>query len=511
MSSKNTIVCLAAAAAIPWISPSFAEQDLGLIGQLHEPLAEHCEQEEINAIADANERFKFSFECGRRLFDTRFNALDGGGGNVGDGGRYSGVPRADLDGPGEWANHFPARRSGPDGEACSICHIDPLTGSGAAALNIILDPLSSGELGQFIQRNTTSMLGAGPIQLLAEEMTARLQATRDRARATACATQQPQSTPLTAKRVSFGIAVVACNPDQDDNSQITGIESDLIVRPFGWKGVQSNLRAFNRGAGHNDIGVQAEELVGEGVDGDFDGVANELLVGDMTGLSIYLASQPRPVTRLELANLGLLEELGQEPLLRPERRSIIRGRSAFNDIGCTACHKPALRLNNTVYSEPSANVAHRDEIFPSGLDPVGAGVNPLSPVSFDVAKDVIDNQFVVNGRTVGLGNIETNNRGRGVVRLYGDLKRHDMGPELAEPVDDLGVEGSVWLTKELWGIGSTGPYLHDGRATTLSEAIVAHGGEGEDSRNNFASLPVESQTDVITFLNNLLLVRVEAD
>ncbi len=45
------------------------------------------------------------------------------------------------------------------------------------------------------------------------------------------------------------------------------------------------------------------------------------------------------------------------------------------------------------------------------------------------------------------------------------------------------------MTKELWGVGSTGPYLHDGWGTTLTEAILDHGGEGADSRDRFVDLP----------------------
>ena len=81
----------------------------------------------------------------------------------------------------------------------------------------------------------------------------------------------------------------------------------LIVRPFQWKGSVPFLRDFNRGAAHNELGMQAVEVVGDNVDGDFDGVDNELTIGDMTALAVYMAAQPRPTTLLELNALGLLE------------------------------------------------------------------------------------------------------------------------------------------------------------------------------------------------------------
>lgn len=67
--------------------------------------------------------------------------------------------------------------------------------------------------------------------------------------------------------------------------------------------------------------------------------------------------------------------------------------------------------------------------------------------------------------------------------MFTDLKRHDRGVELAEQIDETGTGKSMFLTEALWGVGSTAPYLHDGRATTLTEAILCHGGEGADSRS----------------------------
>jgi CxxC motif-containing protein (DUF1111 family) len=91
------------------------------------------------------------------------------------------------------------------------------------------------------------------------------------------------------------------------------------------------------------------------------------------------------------------------------------------------------------------------------------------------------------------------------------LKLHEMGPQLAEPIDETGAGASVWLTKELWGVGSTAPYLHDGRATTLAEAILAHGGEAEAARQTFSAMSVEQRKDLVAFLENLVLFKIEEE
>jgi CxxC motif-containing protein (DUF1111 family) len=67
------------------------------------------------------------------------------------------------------------------------------------------------------------------------------------------------------------------------------------------------------------------------------------------------------------------------------------------------------------------------------------------------------------------------------------------------------------MTRNLWGVGSTAPYLHDGRATTLTEAILEHGGEAAGSRSAFTALPEGSQKDLIAYLNNLVLFKLPAD
>src|SRR5262249_650152 len=148
-------------------------------------------------------------------------------------------------------------------------------------------------------------------------------------------------------------------------------------------------RDFNRGAAHNEIGMQGVELVGEGVDGDGDGVVNELTIGDLTSLAIYVAAQPRPTTKMELNSLNLL----QQALSAEEIAAIQHGKELFTLAKCSSCHVPALKLDNPTFSEPSQNSNYRDAVFPAGQDPVALGVDPAAPVTFDLTEDQPANQI----------------------------------------------------------------------------------------------------------------------
>src|SRR5262249_2926939 len=107
-----------------------------------------------------------------------------------------------------------------------------------------------------------------------------------------------------------------------------------------------------------------------------------------------------------------------------------------------------------------------------------------------------------------LGSFGVDGSGRAIVRLFGDMKRHDMGAGMAEGIDEVGTGASVFMTENLWGVGTTAPYLHDGRATTLTEAILEHGGEAAGSRDNFIALSTTDKQDLVAFLKSLVLFRL---
>jgi CxxC motif-containing protein (DUF1111 family) len=118
--------------------------------------------------------------------------------------------------------------------------------------------------------------------------------------------------------------------------------------------------------------------------------------------------------------------------------------------------------------------------------------------------------------------------------IYSDLLLHDMGPELSDaapaipaggvsfrsggygggsnvlpgspgaPISDsLATLRREWRTPPLWGVRDSGPYLHDGRAATLEEAIRAHGGEAEGVRQKFRALTVIERDSLLAFLDTL--------
>lgn len=92
---------------------------------------------------------------------------------------------------------------------------------------------------------------------------------------------------------------------------------------------------------------------------------------------------------------------------------------------------------------------------------------------------------------------------RGMVPLYSDLLLHDMGRDLADGIPMKVASGSEFRTQPLWGVAATPPYLHDGRADTLDEAILSHGGEGQASNDLYAMLDESDKDDVIAFLESL--------
>lgn len=100
--------------------------------------------------------------------------------------------------------------------------------------------------------------------------------------------------------------------------------------------------------------------------------------------------------------------------------------------------------------------------------------------------------------------------------LYSDLLLHRMGQSLEgggdyndAPLEDpdfsngTGPHPTEWRTPPLWGVSRSAPYLHDGRAKTLTEAISLHGGQGTDSAKRFHALSPTDQKRLLAFLNTL--------
>ncbi len=95
------------------------------------------------------------------------------------------------------------------------------------------------------------------------------------------------------------------------------------------------------------------------------------------------------------------------------------------------------------------------------------------------------------------------------IHPYTDLLLHDMGPGLADGRPDFDASGSEWRTAPLWGIGLVETvnehtnFLHDGRARTLLEAVLWHGGEAEAARNRVLRMSAREREALVAFLQSL--------
>ena len=86
---------------------------------------------------------------------------------------------------------------------------------------------------------------------------------------------------------------------------------------------------------------------------------------------------------------------------------------------------------------------------------------------------------------------------------YTDLLLHDLGPELADPFPSPHAAAGEWRTAPLWGLRTRRAYLHDGRAGSLRDAILWHGGEAATSRARFLALAADEEAALLRFLGGL--------
>jgi cytochrome c peroxidase len=442
---------------------------------------EHLEQSAIDA---GEVSLGELFDHGALLFDARFNTLDGQGRPATTGG---GAPRV----PDQPAF---IRTSAPDSSSCAGCHAQPRSGgAGDFVANVfvlaqVLDPVTESVSAHFSnERNTLGMMGAGPIEMVAREMSAELIAIREAAHAEAQQTGLAVTRDLVAKGVSFGRITVL--PDgKVDPTEIDGVDWDLIVKPFHQKGAVVSLREFSNNAMNHHHGMQAMERFGADVDFDQDGVMNELTAGDITAVTIYQAALNTPG-----------EVIPRHPAVR---RAVERGRELFDAVECTSCHLPRLTLNDPVFSEPNPYNP------PGNLRPADVP----EPFRFDMTREGPKPR------------LESSPQGGAVVRAFTDLKRHDLCDDDFEFfANEQVVQGSLvgfaspddftvppqprplreFLTRKLWDVGNTAPYGHRGDLTMITDAIYFHGGDARESRDAFFALAQEERDSIIEFLKTL--------
>jgi CxxC motif-containing protein (DUF1111 family) len=131
---------------------------------------------------------------------------------------------------------------------------------------------------------------------------------------------------------------------------------------------------------------------------------------------------------------------------------VLRGKQVFYETGCTSCHTPSF-------------VTHR-------------------------LQDQPEQSFQL-------------------IWPYTDMLLHDMGPALADNRPEARATGQEWRTPPLWGIGLTQQvsghtyFLHDGRARSLLEAVLWHGGEAAAQRDTVVQLETADREALIAFLESL--------
>ena len=221
-----------------------------------------------------------------------------------------------------------------------------------------------------------------------------------------------------------------------------------VLGRFGWKAAQPNLTQQNAHAFAIDIGMSTHLFpVGS---------------GDCTSVEQACLAAPNGNSpqfgKVEIADslLHLIDTFtiyarlsAVQPTSQDKQSDILAGKKLFGEIGCIACHRPEYDL------------------------PAAAG---------DPAQHIAP---------------------------YSDLLLHKMGPGLADGVTEGEAAGHEWRTAPLWGLGQAvaadgqGALLHDGRAATILEAILWHGGEATAAQQRVVALPTEQRANLIAFLRSL--------
>lgn len=404
------------------------------------------------------------YEVGRILFEHAYSFADG----LGAGPSAAPFRRIQL-----------GRHGGPETTSCTSCHWrnGPAGGGGVADAAFLYGDGASATSAD--ARNPPALLGAGVVQALAQEMTAELAALRDGAVAQARRAKARVDVELTAKGISYGVLHVDAG-GRIDTDDVRGIDPDLVVRPFGWKGTVATIDEFVAEAAALHFGIQGEDAaslggaepleLGDGApeDRDGDGVADELSAGQLTALAAYVALLETPIMRVHERPVDRLDPAGPvEPYLVDEWA---QGRVVFEDLGCATCHVPRLVLDRPTLVIGTA----------------GRGA------TIDLTRDAEEPRLAHD--PVGGGY---------PVFVFSDFKRHDLGDANASRHRQAGIATRFYLTRRLWGVGDSAPYLHDGLAVTLDDAIARHGGEAAAARAGWGALPAGDRSALRVFLTSL--------
>jgi mono/diheme cytochrome c family protein len=469
--AQETDVTQAPNAANAGAKKSYAEQIGAGRGDIMTP--------DSSAFIIARDPFR-SIRRGRNLFQRKFTVEQGLG------------PRT-LDGVGDIETDGSIGAGLAD--SCAACHGRP-RGSAGSGGDVFTRPDS---------RDAPHLFGLGLKEMLADEITRDLRQVRSDALLQAGRTHAPVRVRLESKGIRFGF-VTAFPSGGVDTNEVEGVDPDLRVRPFFHHGGTISIREFIVGALNAEMGLEAVDpgllaasrggaivtpagMVLDGSldrvespvaldatdDPDADGIRNEVPEAVVDHLEFYLLNYFKPAS------------YRQTPTTR-------QGRDAFGQAGCTSCHMPDLVI------EHDRRVADVQTAY----DAVNGRFNNLFATATALFAEVDDSS--------GNPTLKRPQGGRFVVRnIFTDFKRHDLGPAFHERnfattgSNFADTERRQFLTTALWGVGTTGPYGHDGRSINLREVVLRHGGEAAQARGRFAALPQQQQSAILEFLESLVL------
>jgi CxxC motif-containing protein (DUF1111 family) len=269
----------------------------------------------------------------------------------------------------------------------------------------------------------------------------------------------------------FGAGLIDSIPEEvirqaasDQAKHHTGVKGQVAlsgtgnVGRFGWRGQTASLGEFVMGACANEIGLQVpgQEQPIDPLDPTHKSPGLDLTQEQCNDLTAFVGSFPPPTQRA--------------PASAKEAERVLAGAHLFNTTGCAVCHMERLGKVTGIYSDLLLH-----DMGPALADHVPANSN------------VASTENALN-----------------TVRSFGGGYNGGGGPSGADAFVDAPPESlRQWRTPPLWGVADSAPYLHDGRAATLQDAILAHGGEAISARKSFVALPAPERGKILAFLNSL--------
>ena len=416
-----------------------------------------------------------SIRRGRQLFQRKFLRTQGAG------------PIADdliLGGNIETALRIGAGLA----DSCASCQGRP-RGSAGFGGDVVTRPES---------RDAPHLFGLGLKEMLADEITSDLRSIRVAALAQAQSTNENVIRNLKSKGIDYG-KITARPNGTFDTSAVVGVDTSLRVKPFFHHGGTMSIREFVVGAFNDEMGLQAvdpdlmtahaggriETPSGMVLDGALDDISGPLATGpahDEDGDGIANEIPASIVDHMEFYLLNYFKAGTHE-----QTPSAMKGLQTFKEVGCATCHVQDLQINH------DRRVADVETVY----DPARGNFNSLFATATPLFSSVPDSSGYPDWKRPTGGSFLVRN-------IFTDFKRHYLGSNFAERNYD-GTYQTMFLTTPLWGVGSTGPYGHDGRSMHLMDVILRHGGEAQAARDAFASKNRNRQQEVIEFLNSLVL------